>query len=263
MSKNEPLKPTGAMGAPPPGAPQQVSQPISPELRAQQLAQARANEKTLAPLTYGQQPPKTSAEDFFEVPSATAESTAAAVAPGGLVEAARQRHEERPAGYQPAASATDSPSRGVPQPIDDPNKTITGGFGDIGEAEYFPLSGNEIRDLILLKMDEIVKQMENDLRLSMAVTYPRAKVTVEVIVEAFEDDNQTVTIRKVATPAGNLPLEVARSLAKECVFVLSAEHIEMTPEGESVTPPNAVRQAIGAVAPRKQRMGSIVADMPV
>jgi hypothetical protein len=85
---------------------------------------------------------------------------------------------------QPAASNTDSPSRGVPKPILDPGKQITGGWGHgaVGPAQYFALDGSELRTLIQTLWRDIEDRMSKDLRFMMAICYPRvmARVTVEV-----------------------------------------------------------------------------------
>ena len=59
-------------------------------------------------------------------------------------------------------------------------------------------------------------------------------------------------IPKVMPPHLKTPLEVARAYGDQIVFVVVAERREMTPDGESVTPPNRMRQEIGAQIPRKQ-----------
>lgn len=156
--------------------------------------------------------------------------------------------------HQPAASDTDSPSRGVPTPIADDGKKITGGFGvpgDGADAQYFPLDGTELRGVVLTCMDEIAKRLDDDLRFSIACTYPRAHVKVVVEIDAYGME-KTMEIPKVMPPHVGTPLEVARAYGDQIVFVVVAERQEMTASGESVTPPNRMRQEIGAEIPRKR-----------
>lgn len=268
----------GGMGAvPPPHAPREVAQPLSEELLAEQMARARANEKSLEPLTYSgikpvdvplqkanrrEPPPVPDPPAQVEIPveasSLVDEFFDAPVEPSSPALDAAQP-------YQPAASNSDSPARGVPRPIDDPGKAITGGFGDVGEAQYFPLDGTELRSLVLILMDELVQRLENDLRFSVAVTYPRVTARIEVHVEGIAED-QGFVIPMTAPPHEKTPVEVARQYGREVVFILTADRREMTPEGESVTPPNKMRLEMGLTVPRKQRIevpgGFTMVDVP-
>ena len=156
--------------------------------------------------------------------------------------------------YQPAASSTDSPSRGIPRPIDDPGKKITGGFGVAADAQYFPLDGAELLNVVWLLMDELAQRLPNDLRFSMAVTYPRAAVRVQVVVEGYPEE-AGFQITRLAPPHEKTPVEIAAQHADECVFVVKAERREFTAEGDISSPPNAMRAETGQVIPRKQWVG--------
>lgn len=270
----------GAIGnVPPPEAPREVSQPLSPELIAQQQALAKANERELAPFNPPaarvpaikppdvplvkaprgpQSPALTLSEEveFFDEP----------VAPGVRVD---KRGDGDGAGlpslepsseavqfgqgahnHQPAASNTDSPSRGMPKPVADAGKQITGGWGALQES-YEPLTGAEVRDMALVLMDEITKILQNDLRFTLASTYPRVEIAVELKVNCYEM-NQPISVRRVRPAQGSMPLDVARKLADEVVFVIVNKRQEFNEKDESETPANAMRLEIGSEAPRKQ-----------
>lgn len=159
-----------------------------------------------------------------------------------------------PQPHQRAASNTDSPSRGIPTPIPDEGKKITGGFGvlgDGGEAQYYPLDGTELRAVVLTLMDDLARRIEDDLRFSIACTYPRAHVRVMIEVDAYGQE-KTMEIPKVMPPHVGTPLEVAKRYGDQIVFVVIAERQEMTPDGQSVTPPNRMRQEAGLTIPHKQ-----------
>lgn len=154
-----------------------------------------------------------------------------------------------PTKHLPAASNTDSPSRGIPTIT--PEKRITGGFGDTGEAQYYPLDGSELRALVNALMDSIHARMEDDLRFNMAVTYPRCTARVVVEVEAYGND-QTMTVEKVMVPAHErTPIEVARLYGDQIVFCVTAERAEMTEDGRSLAPPNQTREELQLPIPRK------------
>jgi hypothetical protein len=158
-----------------------------------------------------------------------------------------------PAKHQPAASDTDSPARGTPPPMTTlpEGKRITGGFGDPVEAEYYPLDGTELRELVYALMDSIHARLQDDLRFSFATTYPRCSVRVVVEIDAFAQD-QTLTVEKVMVPPHEkTPMEVARVYGDQVVFCVTAERAEMTEDGRSIAPPNQTRKELQLPIPRK------------
>lgn len=204
----------------------------------------------LAP-TYGGQPrDQSSALDDFadDVVGGTADALPAPEPEPSPLPIARPD----PAKHQPAASDTDSPARGTPPPMETlpEGKRITGGFGDPAEAEYYPLDGTELRALIYALMDSIHARLQDDLRFSFAITYPRVSARVVVEIEAFAQD-QTLTVEKMMTPHTKTPMEVARRYGDQVVFCVTAERAEMTEDGQSIAPPNQTRQELQLPIPRK------------
>ena len=308
----------GSFGQPPPHAPREVADnsPLGLAATASQVAEARRNEKSLAPLSFESSPrPRptvnaapiavpvaqtttntpesaapiiTSSFKPVDIPirkagrfSRLAKSAVAVVqqviapvveeapaAPVPVAEpviapaAAVPADPARPSVHQPAFSNTDSPSRGVPRPIDDPGKRITGGFGDLGEAQYFPLDGTELRELVYALMDQVHRRLADDLRFSIAVTYPRVAARVVVEVQAFGND-QSFQVPCVMPPHTHTPLDIAREYGDEIVFVVVAERREMTDEGESITPPNQTRSELGLEIPRKRMIQAGAAKIMV
>lgn len=271
-------------------APSEVTQPLDAAAVAEQVARAAANERSLAPLNFA------SAQPAAATAAAPAVSAVEAVATQGrrIRQVTRNRTgstavDEVPAdaavvakpptitdlssgavdrpregeAWQPAASATDSPSRGIPRNIpNDPGKQITGGFGDVHDAQYFPLDGTELRELITALMDQLHARLQDDLRFTIAICYPRVRARVEIIVEGFVED-QGFTIPRVAIPHEKTPLAIAREYGDEITFALVAERVEMTAEGDSVSPPNATRLELGLPVPRKQTVDTPTGRMLV
>lgn len=277
---------SAAGAVPPPEAPRETAQPLSDTLIADQLARAQANERELKPLTFATPPrppisappgisgvealsgqsrqrplvrPAAAAADAQTIVLTDAEPAPAPIAqpvPGADIEPAQP--------HQRAASDTDSPSRGIPKAITDPGKQVTGGFSDAGQAQYFPLDGMELRELVYALMDQLHARLQDDLRFSMAITYPRVSARVEVIIEGYPVDTGFV-VPQVAVPHDKTPMDVARQHGDAVVFVVSAGRVEMTPTGESVTPPNQIRQELGLHVPRKQAIdtptGRVMVDV--
>ncbi len=255
-------KPTGSFGDPPAGAPQEALEPLQPEAVDAMLAKARANERVLPPIVQPTQPPEPAPTADMESPiggpqggavetrgGASSPSTPEAPAPVGPPAA-----EGAP--LQPAASDTDSPSRGMPRPIADPGKVITGGFGDVGEAQYYPLDGSELREVVRLCFDELNERIQTDLRFQMAITYPRASVRVVIEVEGYAED-AAFKIEKRAAPHDKTPIEIARAHgAEEMGFVVRAFRREFDKEGTPESPPDRMRDELGLPKPRKQFVGS-------
>jgi hypothetical protein len=162
-----------------------------------------------------------------------------------------------------AASNTDSPSRGIPPAILDPGKRITGGFGEPSEGQYFPLDGAELRAIVEGLLAELHARIQDDLRFSLALTYPRVRVHVDVVVEAYAADGG-FTVQKYATPYERTPIEVAERFGEEVTFIVRGERREFDAEGQPDQAPNAMRAEAGLTIPRKQRIeaghGIVYAD---
>jgi len=274
----------GAGVAPPPDAPQETAQPIQPGTLSFQQAQAAANEKPLPPFNpQGRRPipavsavpvkaPSTASliADVFgseaPQPAAPRQPLESVLDPDqGLIDQLEDilpelTPEDR--ARMPAASNSDSPSRGIlaslKPPMGDKFEGISrGGFSDGGEAQYFPLDGTELRALVLTMLHEVALRIENDLRFSIAVTYPRVRATISIEIEGHaEDNNAGFMIEKVVAPKdgakGSTPLEMAKRFGDEVCFVVSATKQEFTPEGEIDSPPDAMRDHVGLSKPRKQ-----------
>jgi hypothetical protein len=348
-------KTPGTFGAPPPGAPQEVTVPGSERPTREQIQQARANEQELAPyapkhlsdeamaamlgktvaeiqaqkaaiaegrhpqanlrqpqlvdpqgkpVTSGVKPPDVprrprgrprhdgqppiqrkqpteAAEPVIEsAPDSEADAPLAAIDSDSVAgdadlggdaaipeSGAGQRQAPVPATapYHPAASDTDSPSRGLPKAVADPGKKITGGFGDLGEAQYFPLTGLEAGVKAEDLLDKMHAQIKNDLRFSIAATYPRMSMELTLTVTAYGME-QTHQIRKVMVPYTRTPLEVAQENADEVVFVIVKDHQEFSKAGESLNPPDKTRMELGMEVPRKRAVstpgGKMIVDLP-
>jgi hypothetical protein len=172
---------------------------------------------------------------------------------GKLAAAARDMMAHRQRSAQPAASNTDSPARGIPSPVADPGKRITGGFGDAIDQQYFPLDGSELRALVIGILEYLKDQMLNDLRFSVALCYPRVTARVVIHIEGYAHEMNFDLTR--AAEHTKTTVEIAELVgAQPTTFELEGVVAEMTPDGESVMPPNATREALGLTVPRKQRV---------
>lgn len=172
-----------------------------------------------------------------------------------LATAARQIGSQAQRSTHPAASNTDGPSRGIPRPIADPNKQITGGFGDAADAQYYPLDGAELLQVVWGLMDDLAKRLVNDIRFSVAATYPRVAVRAQVVVEGYTVD-VPIVVEKVAVPWEKTPVALAEKLGDEVVFVVRERRREFASDGAVETPPNAMRAEAGLEIPRKQFVGT-------
>lgn len=291
---------TGAVGAvPPPDAPIENAMPLAPETIQVQQDRAAANEKVLPPfnpkpmgrtapasvvpavaaadLKFGEPVTLTKNDigdatalliaDVFgtDAPKAVSE-LAPALDP--VQEVVDQLDDVLPAltpedrARMPAASATDTPAKGLlpnltPPKGDKFEGVQRGGFSDLADAQYFPLQGDELRELVLALFDDMADRIKNDLRFSMALTYPRVRAIVEIRIEGHaEDNNAGFEIRKILAPKdgekGGTPDEIASQRADQVVFVVRTLRQEFTPEGESDHPPDAMRDELGLSKPRKQ-----------
>lgn len=273
------IKDAGAFAPPPDHAPREVSQPLQPELLAEQQAKAAANEQVLPPFA-----PKAAASarpipvapakakilsprrpvvDAVAVETVTpgAQAIADAVGLAADVPAGGDAPVAEPPELAPilphmkAASNTDSPSRGIPPAILDPGKRITGGFGEPTEGQYFPLDGAELRVIVERLLADLHTRIQDDLRFSIALTYPRVRVHVDIIVEAYAADGG-FRVTKVAAPHEQTPIDVAERFGEEVAFIVRAERREFDPEGQPADAPNAMRTEAGLTIPRKQRIES-------
>lgn len=230
---------TGAFQGPPPGAPHEVTQPLSAETVAAQIAQAQANERELPPFN-----PQPMAVVPVETPvPPPADLNAAAK----LLAEARTR---RPESHQPAASNTDSPSRGMPRAVDDPGKAITGGFGSPGEAQYYAINGLELQEVVRKLLDQLNERITNDLRFSIAITYPRISVRLKLEVESHAQNAGVEIV--YAKKDERTPLDVAEAHADEVCFVLREVKREFDDDGVPENPPDRMREELGLPVPRKR-----------
>lgn len=273
---------TGEFGAAPPDAARETTEPLQVDAGAivvhdprtkqptgeviDPIARAQANERELKPLTY---------ENPAAPPSQSVVSgkTVNGLDPFYAEEAKRKAAlaAAEPERTMPAMSNTDSPSRGLPgtAPVPAARKTkpigVTGGFGDAGEAQYFPLTGPELMELTRALLDKLNDRITNDLRFSLAITYPRIAVKLQLIVEG-EVDDQGFDVTYVDTK-DQTPLDVAKQHGQSVVFVLTEERREFTVDGEVDSPPDAIRKELGMVRPHKQLVqtgsGRVFADLPV
>lgn len=248
MSRDDfdPTKTPGTFGQPPPDAPRESAMPLTDDSLSEALARAAANEQTLEP--------------FNPQPGPTPVTRMGVSAPKTLHAPPRTA----PQTHQPAASETDSPSRGIPREVADPGRRITGGFGHAGEAQYFPLDGTELRELVLSQFDQLAERLQNDLRFHIAITYPRVRVRVVVEVEAYAQENG-FTVERIKEH-DKTPLEVARDHADQVAFVLIAERREVADDGSAENPPDRVREELGLARPHKQQIdtpgGRMFVDRP-
>jgi hypothetical protein len=244
--KTTPQTSEGTFAPPPPGAPQEVTAPLSSDMLSSQLATARQYERVLAPFSPAASTPASPTGAAASVPppavppAAPAPIAVAPVVPPPVVE--RKSH--------PASSDTDSPTRGIPRAIADPGKAITGGFGQLSEAQYFPLDGAELKQLVLSLMDDMAKRVEADLRFSIAITYPRVTARVKIEVEGWAEDAGFV-IEKVTTH-DKTPVAVAAERSEAVCFVVSEFRREFDEAGEPENPPDRIRDELHLQKPRKQ-----------
>jgi len=242
MPDHEP--PSGTFAPPPPGAPYEIAHDLQPDLIADQRANAREHERALRPLTYDQP-----GESLGPTPAidASAEKNLATT----LRIAAQHRSAGREATPTPAASDSDSPSRGMPKPITDPGKRITGGFGEASEAQYFALDGSELKELVRKLLDEVETRIANDLRFHLAITYPRVRVRVTVHVEGFGFPPFDVDGHQKAVEKTPVAVALAHGAAP-VRFEIVAGRQEFNDADEPENPPDRIRDELGLQKPRKQ-----------
>lgn len=275
---------SGSFSAPPAGAPVESTQPLREDVMQAQIAKARANERELPPFN----PQKTgpvevdvprgtkTAEDVlaetFQTPTISipmskedGQSLARMDGQPALKTGGEYHAPEPTRNPQPAASDSDSPSRGIPRPIADIGKQITGGFGDPGEAQYFALQGDELLKMGLKLMDELEAEMVNDLRFHLAITYPRVTIRLKLEVEGWAKDAGFERIKQVVHD--KTPIAVAESMgAAPTAFELTAQRREFDDDGNAENPPDRLRDELGLEKPRKQTVQAgahkILVDRP-
>lgn len=272
---------TGTFQPPPPGAPQEVSAPLSDAAVQQMAALAAEREKVLPP--FNPQPsippaasPAASAADVGADAPVTADAPPAPAAPPFETEV---EFGKSPLQYtegvkpdpllavdykRPAESDTDSPSRGIPRPVADPGKQITGGFGSLGEAQYFALDGTELRAVVEKIAAELIQRLQTDLRFSIAITYPRVSAKLQLVISGYAED-AGFTVEAVASDE-RTPVEVAKERADQVVFVLEEFRREFDDAGQPENPPDRMRDELGLQKPRKQFIGNgpsrMMVDVP-
>lgn len=245
----------------PPADAHQVTQPLTADARGVP-ASHQGNEKELAPLTYAEStgapapsaPPMVTTRPVVPgaVPVVPAPPLTTPVAPVPTVAAV----VAPPEAHQPAASSTDSPSRGAMRHDPDPLHRPTGGFGPAPSTEYHPLNGSEVREVVLVLLDQIAALLPNDLRFSHALTYPRLECRVTVDVVTYPPEG-AVRITKIAPESkGQAPRDVALAHAAECCFVVMAERVEQDAAGNPVDPPDKLRDEVGLPRPHKHLVGT-------
>lgn len=276
MSKKD--KPQGTFQAPPPGAPHQVSQPLSSTDRSAMLAKAQQHERELKPLTAtGPGLGANSAPIVHPAASTTSGSVAEAPPPvaegqGGQAAGAEEGETlaavaevfNGPAGTQtastppdprfvipdhgagrvrPAESDTDSPSRGIPTPTLDPGKQVTGGWGDSG-GEYFALDGAELAQVTQTLFRDLQRQMSADLRFGISTVYPQVRVRVQVLVDGIDP----------SVPVSEQKFDLGATRILE---------LEGLVQDDQDSPADALRDQAGLTKPRKQRLNGVSFDVPV
>ncbi len=225
---------TGSFGGPPPDAPIEVAEPLAASTVDAMVDAANRNERALKPLKYEGSPRIEGSH-----PQGIRGLAAAAAKP------------ERVRTHAPAASNSDSPSRGVPRPEADPKKVITGGFGDLGEAQYYALDGSELRELVRSLMDFLNQRLENDLRFAPAICYPRVTAKVTIEVSGYTQDKPFIIEKSITK--NETPLEVVEATGAEATaFTLEEQRREFDDAGNAQDPPNRIREELGLTVPRKQ-----------
>lgn len=246
----------GAFEGPPPGAPIETAQPLSSDFVQQAMEKAQKNERTLAPLAPPGPMPVPALEPPPPLPAAMG-GKPEPMAPKTLSEAVQALQGPPPdpdTQYQPAASDTDSPSRGVPRPIEDPYRAITGGFGNQLQAQYNPLNGLELKELIRSLMDQLNGELDQDLRLHISACYPRLNVQLSVRVSGYFEDASFTIAKKAAHE--KTPEDVAQQVGQPIDFTIDAGRREFDAEGNAEAPPDYVRDELGLPKPQKQWVGT-------
>ncbi len=161
---------------------------------------------------------------------------------------------------QPAASDDDSPATGQVRIEPRAGLDITSGFSDGAGLQYFALDGSELFAVVETLMDQLHARAKDDLRFNPGLCYPRVQVKVAIEVTGFlAESGSSFTIEKRTLPddpiARTNPLEFCRKIADEIAFVVIEQAQETDDQGESITPPDGFRDALGIEKPRKHAIG--------
>lgn len=276
----------GAFAGAPPDAPREVSQPIDPDAMAQRMREARARNLEVRGAEVGElkpfNPQPADQAPFDTTPNETEANAASALltatreqradaeridqakanVASSLTSAARAQRSQ-PTTHQPAASDSDSPSRGVPRPLPK-DKQITGGFTNLASQEYYPINGFEMQKIVEGMVRRLMERIPDDLRFQMVLAYPRAEMNLTLTVKCFVEA-MNFGITYVASHE-KTPLEVAQERAEEVVFVVKEVRHEFDETGESAHPADWMREEAGLPIPAKQLVGTgarrMLVDVP-
>ncbi len=152
----------------------------------------------------------------------------------------------------PAASSTDTPSRGIPTPPADPGKQITGGWGPTGSgSEYFALDGAELKAIVIALAARLEQALDGDLRFGLSVVYPQVKIALRLTVDGRSPEGRDL----------DLPGSEKIDLHWDRILALDAEV-----EDSASTPAGKIRDDFQIRGPRKQviRAGAarLLVDVP-
>ncbi len=245
---------SGVIGVEPPtGAPRETSQPLQSEFVESSRAKAQMNERELAPLRVpGPAAGDLAAQGLVGEPVAAVHEVQApagvraAEPDAALSRAYRTAVARGPAhvGNGSEDPVTAGPTRGMPRgiPLD---KQVTGGFGMAEAPTYFALNGLELREMIDALQGHLKKQVSEDLRFGIALTYPRVAVTLTLKVVAYPVDGSFDLVHEKSFE-GTSEAE-ALTMADRQEFEISAEASD-TDE----TPANQIREELGLEIPMKQ-----------
>lgn len=289
---------------PPAGADLTPAQPLRPDagtivdvhgVAHRPIDKARANERELAPLTYKDSIQQAAAElaGTVAVPSvvqAVPVVQAAVVAAKPVIVVPTTSKAADPT--QPAASNTDTPSRGIPGTAFSPHRTpgkdplrVEGGFGS-GSGEYFALDGTEMKVCLQQLLEDVLGHAENDHRVVGMTALTTAEVSLIAVLTAdTEDQKVTITARGENTVRGDLvatitavcdrfhaDLQTDMRLQMACAypqygatltltvkahaadpgFTIVKHRREFDEAGEPETPPDALREELGLPVPGRQ-----------
>jgi hypothetical protein len=301
---NEHLPVEGHAGLrPPAGADLTPSQPLTADagtivdtegVAHRPADKARVNERELLPLTYKDSIQQAASELAGTatpgVVQAPAPVKAAVVAAKPAVVAPVTSKAPDPT--QPAASNTDTPSRGLPGTAHSahraPNKpalTVEGGFGS-GSGEYFALDGTEMKVCLKQLLEEVLGHAENDHRVVGMAALTTAEVTLRAVLTADTDDQ---TVQMFWGPLPNERGDLVETVTRLCDgahkdittdmrlqmswsypqygaaltltvkahtgdpgFTLVKHRREFDEAGEPETPPDALREELGLPVPGRE-----------